>query len=85
LSVETDHVIVKPVWVALPICWFCGTEGGVVSATVQAAVAAVNVGRLERFPDASYASTASVYDVPQASPVKVYEVEVVLPWLVVPR
>ena len=70
-------VVVTAVWVSP-----AGAVGAVVS--VQAEVAAESVARVERFPAASNASTPNVYVVPHASPLKVYEVEVVFGWAVEP-
>jgi hypothetical protein len=75
LSVDAVQLRVIAVCVAELPSSAVGTDGAVVSE--QAAVAALSVGRVERFPAASNASTPSVYVVPHPSPVKVNDVEVV--------
>jgi hypothetical protein len=52
-----------------------GTEGATVSG--HALVAACNVDTPDTFPAASNASTPTVYDVPHASPLNLYDVETV--------
>ncbi len=82
LSVEAVQASVIDVAVNALRVSAVGALGAVASG--QAAVAAAKLGLVERLLAASNASTARVYVVPQARPVKVYEVAVVLPALVVP-
>jgi hypothetical protein len=64
--------MVEPVFVSVP-----GVEGAVVSPPpAQALVAAESEVLPERFPAASYASTASVYVVPHVRPEKVETVTI---------
>jgi hypothetical protein len=77
LSVEAVHPNVIEVAVALLTTNPDGAEGATVSG--HTLVEAEIEPRGDRFPAASNASTPNVYVVPHARPVKVYEVDVVLP------
>jgi hypothetical protein len=70
LSVEAFQETVMDVWPMPLVDTPVGVDGGVVSG--HAAVVPATVVLAERLPAASYASTASVYEVPQASPLRVY-------------
>jgi len=83
LSVAAVHPNVIEVAVALLTTNPDGADGATVSG--HALVDAEIELRGDRFPAASNDSTPNVYVVPHANPLKVYEVDVVLPWLAVPR
>jgi hypothetical protein len=80
LSVDAVHDIVSDVLPGVETAKFVGAVGFVVSAA-HAAVAAVRVACADTLPAASNACTASVWLVPQARPVKVNDVVVVVPAL----
>jgi hypothetical protein len=71
LSVEAFQAIPIDVCAVELTCNPCGTDGRCVSGgLLHGEVAAEIVVREERFPDASYASTATAYVVPHDNPEK---------------